>query len=89
MAGSSNLHLKAPADRFVPPPSQGTPICLYNTQDDPEQEHNLSAHHPVLVEKLLGAWQAYRDELKEKNNLQLNLSPEFIKELQATGYDFR
>lgn len=72
-----------------PPRKPGEPAtCLFNIDSDPAQSINLSRTGVDVVTDLLGRWDAFR-AAKATDGQQLNLSPEAVKELQRTGYDFR
>lgn len=72
-----------------PPRKPGEPAtCLFNIATDPAQSVNLARTSADVVTDLLGRWDAFR-AAKATDGQQLNLSPEAIKELQRTGYDFR
>jgi len=70
-----------------PPPANEIPTCLYNLDDDPGQHRSVTAQHPEVVADLLGRWDQFRAQAREAE--QLELSPEFVEELQRNGYDFR
>jgi arylsulfatase A-like enzyme len=71
-----------------PPPADGTvPTCLFHLDDDPTQLSSVATAHPEVVEELLGRWSGFRARAVEADHLEL--SPEFIEELQRNGYDFR
>jgi len=73
---------------MMPPNQVGPPNCLYHMEKDPEQRRNVSMQHSEVVERLLDTWREYR-QANQKEATSLRLSPEFVKTLQQTGYDFK
>ena len=62
--------------------------CLYNLDSDPNQSKLISRQEPKVVANLYALWKKIRTDRK-KTEKTLLLDPEFVKELQRTGYDFR
>ena len=72
-----------------PPSKPGEPTtCLFDVKADPGQTTNLARAQREVVADLIGRWDSFR-ATKETDGQTLELSPEMIKELQRTGYDFR
>ena len=71
-----------------PSPEGSVPICLFDMSSDPEQEHDVAALHPEVVEDLERRWTGFR-EARAGTPLDLQLSEEFVRELRENGYDFR
>jgi len=64
--------------------------CLFNTQQDPGQNQDLSSTHPDLVQQLMSRWTGYRSAVSGGSiPKELQLDPAFVELLQKTGYDFR
>lgn len=70
-----------------PPPADQIPTCLFNMDDDPQQLRSVAAAHPEVVSSLVARWDGSRAQSREAEPLEL--SPEFVEELQRNGYDFR
>ena len=66
---------------------QGMPVCLYNAESDPNQTRNLAAAKRDVVATLMDRWNGYR-AAHGRIGESRELSPEFIEELQRSGYDF-
>ncbi len=61
--------------------------CLFDLTDDFEQERNVAADNRAVVTDLLTRWQRFR-QARATAARQLALDPDFVQELQRTGYDF-
>ena len=66
---------------------QGMPVCLYNANTDPNQSRNVAAAKRDVVATLMERWNGYR-AAHGRIGQSRELSPEFIEELQRSGYDF-
>jgi len=66
---------------------QGMPMCLYSVADDPGQNRNVAASNRAVAANLLERWNGYRAAHGRIGQTR-TLSPEFIEELQRSGYDF-
>jgi arylsulfatase A-like enzyme len=72
-----------------PPRRPGEPAtCLFHAEDDPQQERSLARKHPEVVAELMARWTGYREQ-RSRDARHLELDPDFVEELQRTGYDFR
>ena len=61
------------------------PVCLYNIEEDPDQKQNKSWTEKNIVSNLTQKWTLYRESHKENLGVPLNLSKDFIQELQNNG----
>ena len=69
------------------PPGE-IPVCLYDIEKDPLQKNNLSFSETKTISDLTEKWTLYRKSHKANKGAPLNLSQEFIQELQKNGYNF-
>ena len=69
------------------PPGE-IPVCLYDIEKDPLQKNNLSFSETKVISNLTEKWTLYRKSHKANKGAPLNLSQEFIQELQKNGYNF-
>jgi arylsulfatase A-like enzyme len=64
--------------------------CLYHLDSDPGQTRNLAREEAQVTRRLLDHWQNFRRARESTSQAtSLNLDPDFVRELQRTGYDFR
>jgi arylsulfatase len=71
-----------------PAMGSGMPVCLYNMDDDPDQNRDVSRQNPSVVTALTERWAGFQSAAGATNQ-RLDLSPAFIETLQKSGYDFR
>ena len=72
----------------MPPDQVGPPDCLYHMVNDQAQRQNIAMRHPDVVNRLLAVWRSYR-QANQHAATALQLSPEFVKTLRQSGYDFK
>jgi arylsulfatase A-like enzyme len=71
-----------------PPPGPGEPFkCLFNTESDPGQTHNLARQHPDVVSKLQARWDGYRTaKAGAVVPISVRHDPAFKEMLRRSGY---
>ena len=62
--------------------------CLFNLETDPAEDANVAGAHPEVVKDLQARWDRFRAAHADAGT-KLDLDPEYVKELQRTGYNFR
>ena len=70
------------------PVAPGKPAtCLFDLVADPGQDRDVAAQNPDVVDELMASWAAFAEARAPGERVELD--PDFVEELQRTGYDFR